>query len=102
MTWVLYKTRVLFALDIKGHIVMYCTKHQDIKDIRDGEGTLPVSVNFGDKMEVSTQFHVHTALMPDKEPPVPTRTPDSWAPKVDWTFWRREKSLIPIPWLSSL
>jgi hypothetical protein len=48
---------------------MYWNEHQDIKDVWDGEGTPPVTVNFWDKMEVNTQFHVHAALMPDKQPP---------------------------------
>lgn len=81
---------------------MYWTEQQEIKDIWDGEGTAPVTVNFWDKMEVSTQFHVHAALMPDNQPPIPTRTPASWAPKLVQTLWRREKSLISIHWLSSL
>lgn len=47
-------------------------------------------------MEVSTQFHVHVALIWDKQPPIPVGTPAVWALKLVQTLWKTEKSLIPI------
>jgi len=32
---------------------------------------------------------------PRKEPPIPIASEVGWAPELLWTFWKRDKSLIP-------
>jgi hypothetical protein len=46
-------------------------------------------------MEVSGQSHPTAALLPGKEPLVPTKQEAGLAPRTVWTLWKREKSLVP-------
>jgi hypothetical protein len=42
---------------------------------------------------MSGQLQVPAALLPGKQPPVPSQQEAGWALKSVWTLWRREKSL---------
>jgi hypothetical protein len=43
-------------------------------------------------MEVSGQLHASAALLPGKEPPIPSGYEVGWTPEPVWTTWRRESS----------
>ena len=47
-------------------------------------------------MEVSNKFHAPAAL-PSRNNPVPIEYVAVLAPELVWTFWRREKSNLPLP-----
>jgi hypothetical protein len=49
-------------------------------------------------MEVSGQFHVSAALLPGKEPLVPTGREAGWAPEPVWTLWKKVKLSLCFNW----
>jgi len=44
-------------------------------------------------MEMSDQLHAPSALLTEKEHPVPTVQESRWAPEPVWAWWQREKIL---------
>jgi hypothetical protein len=46
-------------------------------------------------MEVSGQLHSTATLPPVKQPHLPLVKEVGWAPDLVWTFWGKEKSLVP-------
>jgi hypothetical protein len=42
---------------------------------------------------VSGQLHALAALLPEKEPLVPTRLEGGWVPELVWMQWKKEKNL---------
>ena len=66
-----------------------------MKEYWETRGTASVILKLGTRKRLAVRFTPLATLLPVKKAPVPIEQEVGWAPEPVWTFWRRQKSLVP-------